>query len=604
MRKSLIIFAIAILLVVGGNKIVAEYNLSIDTLNQGRDEIKSELLQIEQHAIESDITEILADNSYVDTEIVSILNGTPEAFESLSTIQTAYPKGSNYVKLNLADGYVYKWNGTDWVQGWVYQGTVIANKSVGYNRIDDDLAELITEGISSRTEEIVFNDWVRKTISTTGSTGNSSTRISNSVAHQYPYETVTFKINAGYGFRIFAFGSDVISNENFIKLLFNRRTEYTLSPEDDTYYAILISKDDDSSIITTDAVNLVLTGNTIIKANKYSEKGGSIINGLPEYFAIEAEDTINKVNNYTQQPCFSTIVLTDTHCSPSYSIEETANNIKYVNEKVKIDALSHLGDLVNGNLIKPTTLDLIKKSVYELKKAGRLYITPGNHDFNTFLSEYTGADVVNNGDWYSSTQRFTDDTTVRNSNKPYFYVEYPKVKIRTIYMNAYHYNDSTGKILASWSSELLNWLETDALVTQDGWGIVIFSHTPFVGQINYGNITPGNSNLMQNLMLGYNDTKKGKEIIAWFYGHTHADAVFRIDGIPFPFIMTANSYPEKSDLSYTYTGADNVQQSSTISNRVKGTASQDLWDVAIIRRDLRKIYCVRFGAGNDREISY
>jgi hypothetical protein len=56
-------------------------------------------------------------------ELLSLSDGTPEAFADLTAIQTAYPTGSNYVKLNLADGYIYKWNGSSWVQGWLYQSS-------------------------------------------------------------------------------------------------------------------------------------------------------------------------------------------------------------------------------------------------------------------------------------------------------------------------------------------------------------------------------------------------------------------------------------------------------------------------------------------------
>lgn len=60
---------------------------------------------------------------YVDGEIASVADGTPEAFANLSAIEAAYPTGNSHVKLNTEDGYVYKWNGSAWVQGWSYQST-------------------------------------------------------------------------------------------------------------------------------------------------------------------------------------------------------------------------------------------------------------------------------------------------------------------------------------------------------------------------------------------------------------------------------------------------------------------------------------------------
>lgn len=65
--------------------------------------------------------------AYVDAEIISVASGTPEAFADATAIGVAYPTGDTLVKLNLADGYVWEWDGSAWVQGWVYQATEIGD---------------------------------------------------------------------------------------------------------------------------------------------------------------------------------------------------------------------------------------------------------------------------------------------------------------------------------------------------------------------------------------------------------------------------------------------------------------------------------------------
>jgi hypothetical protein len=48
-----------------------------------------------------------------------------------------------------------------------------------------------------------------------------------------------------------------------------------------------------------------------------------------------------------------------------------------------------------------------------------------------------------------------------------------------------------------------------------------------------------------------------------------------------------------------------VKKGSAIApERKLNTASEDLWDVLVIRPQSRKINTVRFGAGEDREWSY
>lgn len=73
-----------------------------------------------------------ATTGYVDDAVASVSNGTPESFENLAAIQAAYPNGDTHVKLNLTNGYVYKWDGTAWVQGWVYQAEQLGDGAATY----------------------------------------------------------------------------------------------------------------------------------------------------------------------------------------------------------------------------------------------------------------------------------------------------------------------------------------------------------------------------------------------------------------------------------------------------------------------------------------
>lgn len=99
------------------------YTTLKERLDAEHDEVTSSLADIPNQTY---ITE-KASVSFVNEQIESVTNGTPEAFASLAEIQNAYPSGDNYVKLNTADGYVYKWNGANWEQGWVYQSNVWLN---------------------------------------------------------------------------------------------------------------------------------------------------------------------------------------------------------------------------------------------------------------------------------------------------------------------------------------------------------------------------------------------------------------------------------------------------------------------------------------------
>src|SRR5690606_24329484 len=71
-----------------------------------------------------------ANYEYIDSVISNLVGGSPqEVFSTLTDLETAYPTGANGVFLVLDNGdgtgssHVYFWNGTNWVDAGVYQGT-------------------------------------------------------------------------------------------------------------------------------------------------------------------------------------------------------------------------------------------------------------------------------------------------------------------------------------------------------------------------------------------------------------------------------------------------------------------------------------------------
>src|SRR5690606_14271198 len=71
-----------------------------------------------------------ANYEYIDSVISNLVGGSPqEVFSTLTDLETAYPTGANGVFLVLDNGdgtgssHVYFWDGTNWVDAGVYQGT-------------------------------------------------------------------------------------------------------------------------------------------------------------------------------------------------------------------------------------------------------------------------------------------------------------------------------------------------------------------------------------------------------------------------------------------------------------------------------------------------
>jgi hypothetical protein len=126
--------------------------------------------------------------------------------------------------------------------------------------------------------------------------------------------------------------------------------------------------------------------------------------------------------------------------------------------------------------------------------------------------------------------------------------------------------------------------------------VLVFSHMPTRAELNY--------NKVDNIMYGQEvetalqtHVTNGGEVIGFVYGHTHGDSAKVVSGCTFPFISIACNSPYKI-------GNNLLPLGSVAPARKIRTLTEDCWDVLTLRRDERKIYLTRFGAGDDRIVDY
>ena len=174
-------------------------------------------------AITNDNVNQKVNKDYVDTLISSISDGTPEAFNNLTEIESTYPSGSNYVKLNLEDGYVYKWGGSAWIKGWLYQNSAdiekITSKLPIINLIDNGDFSKGLEGwtINSGNPSISTQDFVSYPQSMNVDSDGTSSQVEKildlKMGHKY-YVGMQIKVTryvAGYvGFRLYGAGGRTV----------------------------------------------------------------------------------------------------------------------------------------------------------------------------------------------------------------------------------------------------------------------------------------------------------------------------------------------------------------------------------------------------------
>lgn len=140
-----------------------------------------------------------AERTYVDTLVASVADGSPESFADLAAIEAAYPMGDTFVKLNLDDGYVYKWNGSAWVQGWVYQGIGLADKVVTAPKINSIPRSIIGK---EQMAEAIINLFDKNTITQQKFIDNSGTISFSSIVSISDYirviEGMTYTVSKGF----------------------------------------------------------------------------------------------------------------------------------------------------------------------------------------------------------------------------------------------------------------------------------------------------------------------------------------------------------------------------------------------------------------------
>lgn len=205
----------------------------------------------------------------------------------------------------------------------------------------------------------------------------------------------------------------------------------------------------------------------------------------------------------------------------------------------------------------------------------------------------------------------------------YFYVDNIAQKTRFIVLNSHFAGeyavDNNGWAVnnrfstAAYGQEQLDWLADEALNLPEGYGAILFTHTPpeadypsdasqLIGIVNaYNNRTTFNKSYTagidgwNNSTIDVNFASAKGEIIAMFAGHVHWDKI----------ITTTMACPLITILSAgAPANAHQMEEGEVEPIRTPGTATETSFDVVTINRATRTIHCTRIGAGSDRVINY
>ena len=268
-------------------------------------------------------------------------------------------------------------------------------------------------------------------------------------------------------------------------------------------------------------------------------------------------------------------VITDQHWD-YYNAKRSPALMRYLSGHCNIPRLFSLGDIAYG-----TSLEYV--SLLNKAYSGEIHHVVGNHDYD---DSTTGSALV----YYLDSGK---EMQVGNADRHYYYVDNRQQKIRYIIMSGSN-ESSAGGYLGGYEADQITWLTNEALNVEDGWSIILFTHSLYSYSIADGSITMYDH---ANPFIAALDSYSGNgEIIALFAGHTHHDAVDHTSkGIP--IIVTACD----KCLPYIDENGTNTEPEYA-TERPIGTITEQAFDVVALDKANRTLTLIRIGAPADNYV--
>ena len=327
------------------------------------------------------------------------------------------------------------------------------------------------------------------------------------------------------------------------------------------------------------------------------------------YFDAEINDTVSKLITACEEKSIVFPIITDSH---NYydgwdNWSATQKNLYHLNRKYRMDFLSHLGDMIEGNADKATSESYLMQVVSDFLRINPSVVTlTGNHEDNHRYYNDNGTGLINDVERYALLNRYNDTMVQRVGTNQYFYFEFldENMPIRVVCLNGLlgdgfdHGNSGTAW---GYTDEEIAWVRDVALDTTKQ--VVFLSHVPLssIYSKHYDDgFTIHNSDGLLTVISNF--ILNGGVVVGFFCGHTHMDFM-AVNSIGIHEVQTGCQNMNQSPTAGSYSYSDGAY-TPTVPARSRGTVSQELWDIVVISPIARKVTMIRFGAGNDRAFSY
>ena len=355
---------------------------------------------------------------------------------------------------------------------------------------------------------------------------------------------------------------------------------------------------------------------TLTDAQKLQVRKNIGVDDIPDYVVTEAESVIDRVVAAQGSRTFTIAAISDLHYgNSSYTdgILHACQALKYIDSRIKLDAVAILGDYTDGypsTGIADAMADFkgINAMLESLRFAPNIR-QQGNHDYYADNIPITRRLI----------QFYSDDVVWGSRNGGYFYRDFDNYKIRVICPNTNENNPmdtSTNKPASnlSMTTEQINWLiatmDLSGKADAEEWGILILSHHP----LDYW--ATGDIYILGNVLNAYQTggSWNGGGVSCNFSGKNKAKLIGNIHG-HIHNLLVANMFmgsPNNGNQSDVYRscvpnacyGRENqytgVWADATTYSKTQNSADDTAFMVYCIDLDKFTVTGICYGAGADR----
>ena len=316
----------------------------------------------------------------------------------------------------------------------------------------------------------------------------------------------------------------------------------------------------------------LLTSTYFSSCDKLSE--GVNISDIPSYYFENnyLDSRIKAINEAIagcSDGCETFFWITDIHWEPDHNTRKSPLLIKYIVSKTGINKILNGGDTGNSQVICENVIAQLRNAI----GSNSVYTVTGNHE------------IVDASRYESPFKRVADELRGYNSDivygdgdRSYFYFDDNSSKTRYIGLSSFglYINNECEPCYTHYQ---LAWFKDTALNVEDGWTIIVFSHSLYyVSSADKLVASPiGAEDFIEAI-----DTYNGKGAIACvLMGHAHKDRI-HIGSTGVPYIISAcdRFSPYYNDINVT---------------RVPGTITEQHFEVVVLDKDKRQIKLLSIG---------